>query len=50
MKSVSGKVFVTTLVIAIVAVAVSFAGGWFGYQAKHECSVDKETGKANCKA
>lgn len=50
MKSVSGKVFVTTIVIAIIAVAASFAGGYMAYSSKHKCTVDKNTGKATCEA
>lgn len=36
------------LVIVIVSAAVGTLLGYKGYQMKHECTVDKATGKATC--
>lgn len=48
MKSVSGNIFVTVIVIAIVAVGAAFAAGMFTFKKMHECVVDKTTGRATC--
>lgn len=50
MKSVSGKAFVATIVIGVVLIGIAFWGGMQTYSMKHECTVDKATGKATCKA
>lgn len=48
MKAVSATIFVTTLVIAIVAIGVSFWGGMESFKNMHGCSVDPTTKKATC--
>lgn len=48
MKSVSGTVFITTIVIAIVAVGVSFWGGMQSFKTMHGCTVDPTTKKSTC--
>lgn len=48
MKSVSGAVFVTTIVIAIIAIAGAFWGGQKSFESTHGCTVDPTTKKATC--
>lgn len=48
MKSVSGTVFVVTIVVAVLAVAGAFFGGVEFFKSTHGCVVDKETKKATC--
>lgn len=48
MKSVSGNVFVATIVIAILAVGAAFAGGMAMFKSQHGCVVDPTTKKATC--
>lgn len=48
MKSVSGTIFVVTLVSAIVAVGIAFWGGMETFKSQHDCTVDKTTKKATC--
>lgn len=50
MKSVSGQIFVTTIVLAVLAVGAAFAGGMFTFKNMHKCTFDKTTGKATCTA
>lgn len=48
MKTVSGAIFVTTIVIAIIAVGAAFWGGGEAFKSAHGCTVDKTTKKATC--
>lgn len=48
MKSVSGTVFVTTVVVAIIVVGLSFWGGMKSFQSMHGCTVDPTTKKTTC--
>lgn len=48
MKSVSGTIFVTTIVIAIVAIGAAFWGGMKSFESTHGCTVDPTTKKATC--
>lgn len=48
MKSVSGSIFITTISVAIVLVAVSFVAGMKSFAMQHGCTVDKLTKKATC--
>lgn len=50
MKSVTAAVFITTLVVAIVAIGAAFWGGMQVFKKQHKCTVDKATGKATCTA
>lgn len=48
MKTVSGNVFVATIVIAILAVGGAFLAGMATFKSQHGCVVDPETKKATC--
>lgn len=50
MKSVSAKIFVATIVIAVIGVGVAFMLGMEAFKMKHKCAVDKATGRATCTA
>lgn len=47
MKSVSGTVYVVTLVVGIVLIGVAFMGGSKSFETKHGCTVGAD-GKAVC--
>lgn len=48
MKSVSATIFVSTIVIAILAIGAAFWGGAEMFKSAHGCTVDKTTKKATC--
>lgn len=48
MKSVSGNVFVATIVIGAVLIAGAFVAGMQTFKSQHQCTIDPETKKATC--
>ena len=48
MKSVSGNIYVATIVIAIVLIGLSMWGGSEVFKSMHGCVVNKTTKKAVC--
>lgn len=48
MKSVSGSVFTTVIVIAVVLIGVAYWGGMKSFESQHGCTVDPTTKKAIC--
>lgn len=48
MKSVSGNIFVATIVIAIIAIGAAFWGGSKHFETAHGCTIDQTTKKATC--
>lgn len=48
MKTVSGNIFVGTIVIAVLAVAGAFVAGMQTFKSQHQCTIDPETKKSTC--
>lgn len=48
MKSVSGGIFTTVIVIAVVLIGLAYWGGSKSFQSQHGCTVDPTTKKATC--